>query len=85
MENFKRTIIGFSNPHNLCYLNSILQFLFTIEPLNIFILKCEDIKYYPKIGMEESLLLTYRFLLQNVYTSNEYVIDDENVFEAEKF
>lgn len=34
----KRTLIGLDNNSNICYLNSVLQLLFTIEPLSHYLL-----------------------------------------------
>jgi ubiquitin carboxyl-terminal hydrolase 25/28 len=34
--------VGCSNIGNTCYLNSVLQFLFTIKPLRKMVLECED-------------------------------------------
>lgn len=42
MENVCRTIIGIQNSENLCYLNSVLQLLFNIDPLNRFIMKTKS-------------------------------------------
>ena len=79
----KRTIIGIENPHNLCYLNSILQLLFTIKPLNQFILKYFNNKN--NITLDKYLILSYKYLLENIYTQDNSGIDEENILESTNF
>lgn len=79
-----RLVIGIENTLNSCYLNSVLQILFTIKPLNVFILKCESFSKPPQ-NFKELLIIAYRNLLEHIYEVNELYIDNENILESDQF
>lgn len=78
-----RTIIGIENNSNLCYLNSVLQLLFTVEPLNKFILNY-SLPDKPK-SFHDLLLFSYKNLLKNIHDDEEKLIDEENIIESTQF
>jgi len=85
MDNLNRIIIGIENLNNSCYLNSVLQLLFNVEPLNNFLFNyniIEPTKY------EELLLFAYKNLLENIYSigeNTEEYIDNDNILESTQF
>lgn len=79
-----RLIIGIENTLNLCYLNSVLQILFTVKPLNKFILNYKFFSNKPK-SFKELLIVAYKNILEHIYDVNEFYIDNENVLESEQF
>jgi ubiquitin C-terminal hydrolase len=93
-----RIIIGIENINNSCYLNSVLQLLFTIDPFNSFIKRNNNpekkIGYKYKMGNEEKLLEVYGYLIDNTHTINnnqfnttcvKTTIDDDNVLDSLQF
>lgn len=90
MDSIKsRTVIGIENNSNLCYLNSVLQLLFTIEPLNKFILKYK-VPITPK-SIKDCLIISYKNIIENIYVENvncnkeKICIDDDNIIESTQF
>lgn len=79
-----RLVIGIENNLNSCYLNSVLQILFTIKPLNMFILKCQSF-YKPPKNFKELLIISYKNLLEHIYEIDEFYVDNENMLESEQF
>lgn len=82
--NESRLIIGIENTLNLCYLNSVLQILFTVQPLNKIILNYNFFSKKPK-SFKELLIIAYKNLLEHIYDVNEMYIDNENILESEQF
>jgi ubiquitin carboxyl-terminal hydrolase 2 len=68
-------IFGLDNPYNLCYLNSILQLLFRIKPLNEYLMNNEN---------EDKIIRVYKSFLKHTY-SIEDTINDNEVMETIKF
>ena len=76
-----KTIIGLENTGNLCYLNSVLQLLFTVDPLNKHLLEMKDISFN---SYNNVLIHAYKNLLDNIYTGVN-IIDNDNMLESNQF
>ena len=72
-------IIGIHNPYNLCYLNSILQLLFNVKPLNNNLSKSND-------SSSSVLIKTYKDIIEYINLNNEdIVIDNEYMLDSTEF
>jgi ubiquitin C-terminal hydrolase len=71
-----RLIIGLQNEDSAsCYLNSVLQILFNIDPLNNFISKTKSISF----NNEGKILNVYKGILDLLISDDGKIVDDDNV------
>lgn len=74
-----RIYIGIENNSNSCYLNSILQIIFTVEQLNTYIMNKEF-----EVNKKNVIFIAYKNLLENIYENTTF-IDNEHILESEQF
>ena len=81
-KSVNRLIIGLQNEDSSsCYLNSVLQVLFNIDPLNNFISKTKSISF----NNEGKILNSYRRILNLLISDDGSLIDDDNVVTSSTF
>ena len=77
-----RIIIGLQNEDSYtCYLNSVLQILFNIDPLNNFISKTKNISN----KNEGTILTSYKDILHLLISEDGNTLDDENIITSNVF